>query len=127
MNATLYVLLFILILSASSLCIYAIVYLKKLTDHVEAVRKDVHQLIVKTTPVLENLEDVTRRANRVVSEVENYWDEIDRSIKKLREKVSSLTSLKTITDIEYPAKDLIKNIKAFSKGFYAFWQSFKSR
>lgn len=121
------ILLIILILSASALCIFLIFYLKNLVDHVEAVRKDVHELVEKTTPVLENLDDVTRRANRVVSEVENYWNEIDSSIKKVRERISGLTSLKRYTDAENPVSELIKNVKALTKGFVAFWQAIKHR
>ena len=121
------ILLIILILSASALCIFLIFYLKKLVDQVEAVRKDVRELVEKTTPVLENLENITRRANRVVSEVENYWDEIDSSIKKVRERISSLTSLKRFTDAESPVSELIRNVKALTKGFIAFWQAIKHR
>ena len=121
------ILLIILILSASTLCIFAITYLKKITEQVEAVRKDVHQFIEKTNPVVENLEEVTRRANRVVSEIENYWEEIDSSIKKVRERISGLTSIKNFREVEYPAKDLIKNIKALTKGTSAFWNAFKRR
>ena len=121
------ILLIILILSASALCIFLIIYLKKLVDHVEAVRKDVRELVEKTTPVLENLNDVTRRANRMVSEVENYWNEIDSSIKKVRERISGLTSLKRFTDAESPVSELIRNVKALTKGFIAFWQAIKHR
>ena len=121
------ILLIILILSASALCIFLIFYLKKLVDHVEAVRKDVHELVEKTTPVLENLDDVTRRANRIVLEVENYWNEIDNSIKKVRERISGLTSLKRYTDAESPVSELIKNVKALTKGIVAFWQAIKHR
>ncbi len=121
------ILLIILILSASALCILAITYIKKITEQVEAVRKDVNQFIEKTNPVVENLEQVTRRANRVVSEIENYWEEIDSSIKNIRERISGLTSLKNLRDVEYPAKDLIKNIKALAKGTSAFWNAFKRR
>ena len=121
------ILLIILILAASALCIFLIIYMKKLVDHVEAVRKDVHELVEKATPVLENLDDVARKANRVVSEVENYWDEIDSSIKKVRERISGLTSLKKYTDAENPVSELIKNIKALSKGFVTFWRTIKHR
>ncbi|MHB8907163.1 MAG: hypothetical protein ACYC4T_07890 [Melioribacteraceae bacterium] len=121
------VLLIILIVSASALCIFAIIYLKRITDNVEAVRKDVHEFVQKTDEIIENLGGVTRKVNRIVSEVEYYWDEIDLSIKKIRERISGLTSLKNFRDVEYPAKDLIKNIKAFTKGASAFWNAFKRR
>ncbi len=120
-------LLIILILSASALCIFAILYLKRITENVEAVRKDVHEFVQKTDPIIENLGGMTSKVNRIVSEVEYYWDEIDISIKKIRERISGLTSLKNFRDVEYPAKDLIKNIKAFTKGASAFWNAFKRR
>jgi uncharacterized protein YoxC len=120
-------LLIILILSATALCIFAIIYLKRITQNVEAVRKDLHEFVEKTTPIVENLGEVTNKLNRIVSEVEYYWEEIDISIKKIRERISGLTSLKNFRDVEYPAKDLIKNIKAFTKGVSAFWYAFKRR
>ena len=121
------ILLIVLILSASALCLFLIFYLKKLVDQVEAVRKDVRELVEKTTPVLENLDNITRKANRMVSEVENYWNEIDSSIKKVRERIYGLTSLKRFTDAENPVSELIKDVKAFTKGFIAFWQAIKHR
>jgi uncharacterized protein YoxC len=121
------ILLIILILSASALCVFAILYLKKITENVEAVRKDIHEFVEKTNPIIESIGVVTNKVNRVVSEVEYYWDEIDISIKKIRERISGLTSLKNFRDVEYPAKDLIKNIKAFAKGASAFWNVFKRR
>ncbi|MCX6170722.1 MAG: hypothetical protein NTX65_15380 [Ignavibacteriales bacterium] len=121
------ILLIILILSASVLCIFAIIYLKRITENVEAVTKDVHEFVETASPVIEKLGDATNKVNRIVSEVEYYWDEIDISIKKIRERISGLTSLKNYRDVEYPAKDLIKNIKAFTKGASAFWNAFKRR
>jgi len=121
------ILLIILILSATALCIFAIIYLKNLTEQIGEIHKEVRGMVEKATPVFENMEDISRRANRVVTEVEHYWEEIDTSIKNLREKVSGFTSLQKLRDVEYPAKDLIKNIKAFYKGISAFWQEFKHR
>ena len=121
------ILLIILILSASALCIFLIFYSKKLVNNVEAIRNDVRELVEKTTPVLENLDDVTRRANRIVSEVENYWNEIDSSIKKVREQISGLTSLKRFIDAENQVSELIKNVKALTKGFITFWKTIKHR
>ncbi|MEW6195084.1 MAG: hypothetical protein AB1521_08020 [Bacteroidota bacterium] len=119
------VLLIILIISASALCIYSIIFIKRLLKEVETIRSDVHNFINKADPVLDNLADVTQRANKIVSEAENYWDEIDNSIKKLKEKVSDLTSLRMFRDADNPTSDLIRNIKALIKGASAFWHAFK--
>jgi uncharacterized protein YoxC len=119
--------LILLIISASALCIFAIVYLKRIFEQIVVVKNDIHQIVQTTLPVLENLEDVTRRANKIVTEAENYWDEIDRSIKNLRERVTNLKSLSKLRDAQNQATDLIKNFKAFAKGFNAFWQEYKHR
>lgn len=119
------VLLIILIVAASTLCVYSIVSIKKLLKEVEAVRLDIHHFINKANPVLDNLADVTQKANKIVTEAENYWDEIDNSIKRLKEKVTDLTSLRMFSDAENPTSNLIRNIKALIKGASAFWHTFK--
>lgn len=118
-------LLILLILSASTLAIYLIFALKKLLAKVEAVSSDIHNFIEKANPVVQELAEVSHRANKIVTEAENYWEELDRSIKNLKERVSDIRSLNFFRDTENPAKDLIKNLKAFAKGFSAFWQAFK--
>ena len=123
----LHIFLVIFILAASALCVFAILYLKKLIEQVEAIRKDIHQLIQRSVPVLENLEQVTSKANRVATEVESYWNELDQSIRNLRYKVSSLTPLKNFRETESTVLDLIKNIRAVSKGLTAFWSELKHR
>lgn len=119
------ILLIILILLASALCVFAIIYLKRITEQVEAVRKDVHEFFEKTNPIGENLEDITRRIKRVVSEVENYWEEIDSTIKNLREQFSIFASLKSFQTVVYPAKYLLKNVKALASGTSAFLDTYK--
>jgi len=121
------VLLIILILAATALCVFVIVSLKKLNAQIESLQKDIKQLVETTIPVINNLNEVTSRANRIVSEAENYWDEIDRSIKNLKAKVTDLTSFTRFRDEENPTKDLIRNLKALFKGISAFWSEYKRK
>jgi uncharacterized protein YoxC len=121
------ILLIILILAATALCLYVIFSLKKMNLQIELMRKDMKQLVDSTFPVLNNLNEVTEKINRVVSEAEGYWDDIDRSIKNFKSKISDLTSLSKFRDAEIPAKDLIKNLRAFFKGIYTFWSEFKRK
>ncbi len=121
------ILLVILIVTATALCLYAIYYIKKIYFQIESANKEIQNFIQKLNPVVENLEEVSRRTNRIISEVEDYWDELDGAIKNLRERISGFTSIKKLHDVEYPAKDLIKNIKAIAKGASAFWSAFKNR
>ncbi len=121
------ILLAILILTASGLCIYLIFTLKTLLQEAETIRKDIHNLVEKALPILDNLNDVSNRASKVVNGIEDYWDEVDSSIKRVKEKIANFTSLKTFQSDDNPAKDLIKNLRAFVKGISAFWQTFKKK
>ena len=47
---------------------------------------------------------------------------IDENLKK---KVSDFTSFKTFHNEDNPAGNLIMNLRAFIKGFYTFWQTYK--
>lgn len=122
--STIDVALLILIIAAIALCVAVIIYLRRIVAQMEQVRTDIHDLVGKLLPVIENISHITERANRIALEAENYWDEIDRSIKNLKEKVSRLTSFQGLRDSENPAKSLIRNLRSFAKGFSAFWSEF---
>ena len=121
------VLLIILIIAAIALCIFVIVYLGKLNRQFDTLQKEVKQIVDRTVPLLNNLNEVTSKANRIVSEAENYWDEVDRSIKKIKEKASELTSLSRFRDEDNPTKDLIRNLRALFKGVSTFWREFNRK
>ena len=117
-------LLIFLILAATVLCIYIILTLKKITARVDDLQKDLKQVTDSLVPLLNNLNEVSSKVNRIVLEVENYWDEIDNSSKNVKERISGL---KRFRDAENPTSDLIKNLRAYSKAFLAFWNEFKRR
>ncbi len=121
------VLLIVLILSASSLCIFLIIYLKKISGQVEAVSKDIHRLVENTIPMLSNLEEVTQRVNIIVTGVEKYWDEIDHSIQTLRAKISNSESLEKFRDAQTQILEFNKYFRAIGKGMFAFWRKYKQR
>jgi hypothetical protein len=127
MDTVLGIFLTILIITATVLCIYSILVMKKLVQQVGELQKDVKQLVNNTIPVLQNLNDVALKANRIVSSAENYWEGIERSIENVRLKFSSLTSTSRFDGTEYPARNLIQNAKALAKGIGAFWQEFRRR
>lgn len=121
------ILLIILILAATTFCVFAIIYLKKIAEQVEAVRNDVEEYIEKPNPMLENLEHITGKVNHIVTEVGDYWEEIDDFIKNIRERYSIISSNKIFREFEYPLKYLIKNVRALAVGTSAFWKEYKHR
>lgn len=117
--------LIILSIAATVLCIYLILTLKKIVAQIDNLQKEVKQLVDNTIPVLKNINDVTLKANRIVSSAEDYWEGIERSIENVRNKFSRLTGVTRNDGEEFPARNFIQNIKALSKGISAFWQEFR--
>ncbi|NJO89879.1 MAG: DUF948 domain-containing protein [Chloroflexia bacterium] len=70
------ILIIILIVAAIALCIYLIFTLNKLRKSFEAMQHDVHLISEKTIPVLENLEEVTKKAAQITSDAEEQLEEI---------------------------------------------------
>ncbi len=118
--------LIILIVCASLLCIFLILYLRKIVVKIEEMQRDIHTIVDDTRPVLTNLSETTGRVNKIVSDVEDYWKELDHSIQNLRNKVTDITSFKKFRDKDNPAKNLVKNLRALIKGISSFWQEYKS-
>ncbi|MFH1195361.1 MAG: hypothetical protein V1720_06590 [bacterium] len=119
------ILLIVLNLSVFLLCIYIMIYLKKIFEQVEAVCNDVSQLVKNTNPILRNLEEITQRSNRIVTGVERYWVEIDYSIKTLQEKISNFSSFKKFRFVQEQISELPKKLTAITKGISTFWREYK--
>lgn len=117
--------LIILSIAATVLCVYLIFTLKKILLQIDQIHKEINDLVENTIPVLKNINDVTLKANRIVSSAEDYWEGIERSIENVRNKFSRLSSFNIREGEENPARNFIQNIRALSRGISAFWQEFR--
>ncbi|OGU55111.1 MAG: hypothetical protein A2V66_13675 [Ignavibacteria bacterium RBG_13_36_8] len=120
------ILLIVLIIAASALCVYLIISLSKLNKSVDSLQKDIHQLIEKTIPVLENMNDATGKINKVITEAEGHWGDLNAAIESAKEKVSRLSLKSRFDKSENPIQQLIKNLSAIVKGISAFWSELTS-
>ncbi len=120
------ILLIILILVAIALGIYMIISLKKFNSALSNLEGAVNDFRTKINPVLDNLHEVTKKANNVVSIAEQEVKVLGSSIEDVRKTISML-SLKNIkSKAANPVIDLIDNLSAISKGVAAFWHRLKS-
>jgi len=119
------ILLVMLILTASFLCIYAIVFLHRISGQIVAIRKDIHRLVENTIPLLNILEEFYERADGIVNKVESSWVKINYSIRYWSEKISKFNLFKKIVTLRYSPNELIKNIRPFAKSVSAFWREYK--
>lgn len=120
------ILLVVLILAATTLCIYLVISLKKINESIKSMQKDVHDLHENTVPLLQNLTEISERATKVTSEVELYWRDISSSIERVKDKVSGFGKSRGATSPQNPIEDFIRNLKAISRGITAFWTNFRN-
>ncbi|MFH1196502.1 MAG: DUF948 domain-containing protein [bacterium] len=118
------ILLAILIIAASALCVYLIKSLIKLNETLDLIRQDIHTLSEKTLPVLENLNETTRNLNRVTSDVESKVGDIISVVDRYKEKFLKIKYSATESSGN-PIINLVRNLRAISKGTLAFVRKFK--
>jgi uncharacterized protein YoxC len=118
------ILLAILIIAASALCVYLIKSLIKLNVTLDLIRQDIHTLSEKTLPVLENLNEATRNLNRVTSDVESKVGDIISFVDRYKEKFNKIKYSVTESPGN-PIINLVRNLRAISKGTSAFVRKFK--
>jgi len=84
-------------------------------------------LVEKTIPILSNLKDITQRVNRIISEAEGYWEEINISIRNLREKILKFSSGEKSRDAQKQISEIRKNLRSITKGISGFWIEYKRK
>ena len=120
------VFLIVLIVAASALCIYLILTLNKLRKSFEVIQNDIHTISEKTVPVLENLDEITKKAAQITSDTEEQISELKAFILNIKEKVNRVVDLPGKIHPENRISDFLKNLNAFAKGFSVFWSKFFS-
>jgi uncharacterized protein YoxC len=121
------ILIVVLIISVITMVVFVSLSLRKISDQAIAMRKDIHQLVENSLPVLANLKEITKRTNHIVTEVEVYWKEIDHSIKTVRQRISLITSAESYRSLENPVNFAIKFVSAILRGTSAFLNIYKHK
>ncbi|MFH0735027.1 MAG: DUF948 domain-containing protein [bacterium] len=120
-----YYALVLLILMAVVLCFYAILAVKKLTETLSSMQVDLHTLIDKTLPVLENLDQAIDKINGMSSDLERKIYQIDKFVHTVKERIVSLVDFKDNVMPQNPILKLLKNLSALQKGISVFWTKMK--
>jgi uncharacterized protein YoxC len=114
----------ILLISASVLCIYLVFTLKKLTESINVMQKDIDKLVSTTLPVLENLNQVSEKALRLTNMAEHQVNVIQSGIENFRSNFQQVFSFGKAGS-HNSLTDFITNLRAISKGIITFIKEFK--
>jgi len=121
------IMLLVLIIVAIIVCVYLVLTLKKVTATLEEVVKDVHKLSGKILPLLENLNEVSKKAVYITSEAEKHVEDFNSAVNNAKQKFCDFTSgvASRGSNPENPAGNLIKILTGISRGIAVFWKNYK--
>ena len=117
----------ILMIAASALCIYLIIYFNRITKSIKSIEhsfnnlaSDIKPLIDSTTSLSDNLKEISEKAK----------DQVEMSkgvVSEVKERVELLLSYeeKIREGVEGPVFGLIKNLSALANGVDKFWKTLK--
>lgn len=118
--------LLVLIISATALCIFLIISIRKINRNVDLMQVDVHDFIEAITPVIKRLEDVAIKLDNITSTTERHFLDVSDTIDGYKEK--SRQYLHKFRSESKPNQviSLINNLRAIAKGFSVFLRDFKA-
>ncbi len=116
-----------LIIVAIVLCVYLVLTLRKVTETVQRVESDIHELSKSTVPLLENLNEETKKIVYITNEAEKHVDDINGAIIHFKEKVDDFKSgFAHSMNPDNPVQSMIRTISGIVKGISAFWHKFSN-
>ncbi|GAB1348874.1 hypothetical protein MASR1M107_10870 [Ignavibacteriales bacterium] len=116
----------ILYISASALCVALIFYLKKLTESVQQMQKDVGELTDKFEPLIDSLKTLSTSLSETSSEVQQQLDKTGWAIDQVKMRLESLFGFeeKVKESLESPVEKLVSNLTALKGGLSAIFRAF---
>lgn len=124
------ILIALLLVAVIFLVIYLIFFLKRALQSIENLEEDVHQLSLKSYPILDDLNDCIQKINEIADQAQEKITDVNEAFNSVKSIIQKFIPQKGSSEREGENKnhiyDLIKNIQAVSKGVSAFWKSYKT-
>jgi uncharacterized protein YoxC len=118
--------LLVLIISATALCIYLIISLRKISRNIDSMQADIHRFLEAATPAVQKLESIAEKLDNITSTTERHVvevsDTIDGYVEKGKHYIETLKSESTQNQVV----SLINNLRAIVKGLSAFLRDLKA-
>lgn len=118
-------LLIILVICGISLSIYIFYWLQGITRRIDHITKEADELYKKSLPILDDIAEVSAKANKVSSEVEVRIGEIIEVVDRTKEKFAWIVKSDEQQRPLQPVENLVNKFKALSKGISAFFYKLK--
>ena len=123
------ILTFILLISASALCIALIYYLYRIVKSVHSISLNIEELSFKLIPLIESTREVSEKLIHITNEIESQLQISKSLISDIRERADKILKVETKirSGIENTLMPIIKNVNAVGIGVGSFWKSYKQK
>jgi uncharacterized protein YoxC len=115
------------LLSFSALCVYLIVVMMRLQKIFGNIERDVREITLKASPVLENLEGITGKIRAITDSMSDDFEMLRHAMWSLRDAIESIVEFEQRVQhrIEEPVMESVTTFTAFLKGVQTFFQYFR--
>ena len=120
------ILLLVLIISASALCIYLIISLRKISRNVDLMQVDFHNLVETAAPVMNTLEDIAKKLDNITTTTERHFLDVSDTIDGYKDKSKQYLEKFRGESKDNQVVSLIQNLRAIIKGFSVFLRDLKA-
>lgn len=117
----------LLLIAASILCVYLIIYLKKIVEVITDVRKDINLLSQNLLPLVDSFQNLSDSIIEVSEDVKLQIAKVRWIFDEVKERFEKLFMLEQRMKhaVEVPANNLINNLQAIKKGVSTFFSAMK--
>jgi len=117
----------ILLISASALCIYLILFLKNMTKSISEIQTDIHRIADQITPLLESLQSLSKSVIVVSDEVKSQLTKTKWIVDEVKSKVESIMNFerKVMEKVDSPIQNMLSNLNAIKRGVTTFFEALR--
>ena len=113
---------------AVTLCVFLVLFLRRLRVTLDSLEKDVRELSNRALPIMDNLEVITDKVRNIADNVDDQIELVKDSINAVREIADNVVDFERRVQarIEEPVLETIGSIAAVVKGVRAFFVRLKA-
>jgi len=123
------VMYFILLASASVLCIALVVFLSRISRTVKDIETEMKDLTLEMKPLIASATNLSEKLNQLSESADDQLMVTRNIVTKVNNRVDTILDLeeKIRRGFEGPVLDFIKGFSAIANGISAFWNAYRRK
>jgi uncharacterized protein YoxC len=120
---------FILLASASVLCIALVVFLSRISRTVKDIETEMKDLTLEMKPLIASATNLSEKLNQLSESADDQLMVTRNIVTKVNNRVDTILDLeeKIRRGFEGPVLDFIKGFSAIANGISAFWNAYRRK